>query len=190
MATEWNSPNTLAHCSQIYVKTNCMSLRAWCVQVLLVGAYLSSHAFSCITNCTENRLLENSGDNEEWRKQKDVAMEVKCSGMICIQTQNSRVLQEKPCCWILNSLIICFTLSTHSTCHQLDVPWIAEPGSPPPALGVYPAGHPAAMDRGTQWKTHWSAVVWNSWNLSHSPQRRWKQYAAGHPSLTAHAAAG
>lgn len=104
-------------------------------------------------------------------------------------TQNSHVLQEKPCCWILNTLI-CFTPSTYSTSCQSEVPWTAEPGSPPPALGVYPAGHPAAVDHGRQWRTRWNAVVWNSWNPSRSPQKRWKQYAAGHPSLTAHAAAG
>lgn len=36
--------------------------------------------------------------------------------------------------------------------HQLqsDVPWTAEPGSPPPALGAYPAGYPAAVDHGRQ----------------------------------------
>lgn len=48
----------------------------------------SLHMFPCFFmyhNCTENRLLENSGDNEERRKQKDVGMEGKCLEMIGIQ---------------------------------------------------------------------------------------------------------
>lgn len=47
-----------------------------------------SGMFPCFFMChnfTENGLLENSGDNEEWRKQKDVGMEGKCLGMICTQ---------------------------------------------------------------------------------------------------------
>lgn len=53
-------------------------------------------------NCTGNRLLENAGDNEEWREQKDVGMEGKCSGMICIQWHKIATCFKRTWCWILN----------------------------------------------------------------------------------------